>query len=110
MPCFLKMPALSPRCITAVSQLPRWPMATFTRSSALAGAPSAQSSRDIVSRRFIQVLRFLLSPDRIDAPKLSDQRIHADREHEQHDQQRIHAWHVEGRIGVDDEEADTAVG
>src|SRR5215212_1599738 len=109
MPCFLKMPALSPRCITAVSQLPRWPMATFTRSSALAGAPRAHSSREMVSRRFIPRPPFLLSLDRVDAAEFPDQCIHADRDYEQHDEQRIHARHVEGRISVDDEKADPAV-
>ena len=37
MPCFLKMPAFSPRCGIEVSQLPRWPTVILRRSAADAG-------------------------------------------------------------------------
>src|SRR6476660_2955453 len=38
MPCFLKIPAFSPRYEIDVSQLPRWPTVSFRRSAASAGA------------------------------------------------------------------------
>src|SRR5258708_30651038 len=38
MPCFLKMPAFSPRYAIDVSQLPRWPTVSLRRSAASAGA------------------------------------------------------------------------
>src|SRR5262249_989145 len=37
MPCFLKMPAFSPRYEIEVSQLPRWPTVSLSRSAAAAG-------------------------------------------------------------------------
>src|SRR5215831_6441023 len=48
--------------------------------------------------------------DIVEPAKLPDQRIGADRDHEQHDQERIHQRHVEQAVGLDHQEADAAVG
>src|SRR5215813_1147126 len=52
----------------------------------------------------------LPSFDIVEPAKPPDQRIGADRDHEQHDQQRIHQRHVEQAVGLDHQEADAAVG
>src|ERR1044072_8168463 len=43
-PCFLKMPARWPTSDTDVSQLPRWPIASFTVSCADAAPPSSANA------------------------------------------------------------------
>src|ERR1044072_5193541 len=43
-PCFLKMPARWPTSDTEVSQLPRWPIASFTASCADAAPPSSANA------------------------------------------------------------------
>src|SRR6187401_3755225 len=114
MPCFLKMPALSPTCDTAVSQLPRWPMASFKVSwaaacEALSAAnAAAQTSADAV---LMTSSSFLLSDalDGIEPAQPSDDGVGADGEHEQHDQHGVHARHVEQAVGLDDQKADAAV-
>ena len=45
----------------------------------------------------------------VEAAEPADQRIGADRQHEQDDQHRIHARHVECAVGLDDQEADALV-
>src|SRR5260370_20873818 len=44
MPCFLKMPAFSPRYAIEVSQLPRWPTVILRRSAASAGSVAASTA------------------------------------------------------------------
>src|SRR3954453_19356297 len=101
MACFLKMPAFSPRCGTAVSQLPRWPMVILTRSSAEAGCviTTAVTIAAVARPSFlIAVLPFLSMPDRVQPAEAAHHRVGADRHNEQHDQIGVHARHVEGRI------------
>src|SRR5664279_4663352 len=117
MPCFLKMPALSPSSGTAVSQLPRWPMVILTRSSAEACAVKAKAAIAAAPVSFpicfiVVVLPLtvqLIPLDAVEPAEAADQRVGANRQHEQHDQIGIHARHIEHGIGVDDEEADALV-
>src|SRR5262245_31216591 len=39
----------------------------------------------------------------------SDQRIGTNRQNKQHDKHRIHAWHVENAVGLNDQEANALV-
>src|SRR5215468_10687432 len=116
MPCFLKMPALLPRWAIEVSQLARWPIVSLTRSSAQAGRAVASASA-MASAKPANLLMMssrcfivLTLPDRTEPAEAADQRIGADRHHEQDDQPRIHPRHVEQAVGLDDQEADAAVG
>src|SRR5450759_2504960 len=116
--CFLKMPALSPRCRTAVSQLPRWPTVILSLSAAAAGwtraiaaIAAAPASCRICFMSFPPVCSdFLKSLDVVQAAEPADQRIGADRQHEQHDQHGVHARHVKNTVGLDDQKADALVG
>src|ERR1700693_1822181 len=91
MPWFLKMPALVPSCVIAVSQLPRCPMVSFSTSSARAGSVDAMTAA--AARKARRVVRFMFSPgllrlsDRAQSAEPADQGVGADGEHEQHDQQ-----------------------
>src|SRR5580700_307647 len=64
------MPALSPRCETAVSQLPRWPMVSLTWSSAKAGcrarkvAATARASRKRGARELLACIAWVISLSR----------------------------------------------
>ena len=94
MPRFLKMPAFSPRCGMAVFQFPRWPIASLTKSSAAAGV-RVESERRCRSAKV--VIEFLFTRHELILPlapsaglivgretgEPADQRIGADRDHEQ---------------------------
>src|SRR5690242_18609492 len=109
------MPALSPRWVIAVSQLPRWPIVILTASSAAAGAASvaiAIAAAASPTTRFMcrsPSLRLSGSFYAFEATQPADQRVGADRQHEQDDQHGIHARHVEGAVRIDDQKADALV-
>src|ERR1700730_4995996 len=112
---FLKMPALLPSSVIAVSQLPRWPNVSLSRSSARADAEAKLAA---TARAAISALR--LRPrgtapswstrfDAIEAADPANERIGADGEHEYDNQHCIHARHVEQAVGLNDQAADTAI-
>src|SRR5262245_40278748 len=110
------MPALVPSSAMAVSQLPRWPMVSLSWSSAEAatGASKVAAARKQPKRpaRFMFLSSIAKDSPRLDGFEIAQPAHHGvrpDRQHEHDDQQRIHARHVEGRVAVDDEEADAAV-
>src|SRR5438552_11578081 len=55
-PCFLKMPARCPSSAIVVSQLPRWPAATLSVSSACAGSVAAKATAARATPRCLNVL------------------------------------------------------
>src|SRR5436309_3797704 len=60
-PCFLKMPARWPISETEVSQLPRWPTASLTVSSADAPPPSSATPSAAASAVLIRSSQYFLS-------------------------------------------------
>src|SRR5262249_2889260 len=112
-PCFWKMPALLPRWTMALSQLPRWPIVALSASAAVAAPAETVSAAAAMmdARVGARPIRRSFSGLRARAAGAdpADQRVRADRDHENDDEQRVHARHVERAVAVDHEEADAAV-
>src|ERR1700687_5919999 len=56
MPCFLKMPAFSPRYEIEVSQLPRWPTVSLRRSAACAGSVAVSATAAAKAMAMVRVI------------------------------------------------------
>src|SRR5258707_14925311 len=98
----------------AVSQLPRWPIASLRVSSARAEATGSARRSAVAAMEPNVRTCLIVSPfslllvsglDRRMPAEPAEQRVRSDRDGEQHDQQRIHARHVERAVAVDDQES-----
>src|SRR5262249_61450648 len=109
------MPAWLPSSVTAVSQAPRWPMVSLSRSSARAD-PQAKLATTAVAaisavrpRSRLTALSCSTYFDAVEAADPAHERVGTDGKDEHDNQHRIHARHIEQKEGLDDQGAETTI-